>query len=304
MEASLALPSPSPDITEEVLICTVLQTNRAPLHLAFAVQALKYTRPEQPLSSRLSLAQAVVSANAKSKAKSIGIQPKKGHEGGHEEQIGSGQSMVRIMGRDVPVLKRWGYNPNEGEAKDKQNGVKSEEREEGVEIDEATQSTLKGDSLVETEPDNPAFSSNNRTSEEPPLWGLDLSSSSSTSSTSPPHAAKTRGTLSPLPIHHPTSSRSYLLKSFHRIPQSASSPKKISAKAIALQKEENLALLLHALDLLFVSWAGVLSAEELDRRAWGWYVAMRPEVKMGEAGWGQKGEVSLKDLLDLRRKGV
>ena len=40
-------------------------TNRAPLVLAFALTVSKYTMPEQPLSSRLSFVQAVVSANSR-----------------------------------------------------------------------------------------------------------------------------------------------------------------------------------------------------------------------------------------------
>ncbi|PHH81911.1 hypothetical protein CDD83_3447 [Cordyceps sp. RAO-2017] len=60
--------------------------------------------------------------------------------------------------------------------------------------------------------------------------------------------------------------------------------------------------LLGALRLLFASWAGVLGREGLDRRAWGWYVAVRPDVEAGPAGWGAKGTLRLATILALRRK--
>ena len=282
---------------EKTLPAVVLLTNRAPLHLAFAVQTLKYTHPEQPLSSRLSLAQAVVSANAKSKAQAIGIKPKKGHEGGFEEEIGRGQPRVRVMGREIPVLKRWGYDPTEGETKAEDAEIKTEAFEKD------TQSTLKGDDDEIKYPDlsgrtdiNPSNhpSATTHHNEEPPLWGLDLSS---------PNSRSKIDANPNLPIHQPAAARAYLLKSFQRIPGPDAPLKKITAKQAALDKEQDCTLLLHTIDLLLESWAKVLSREDLDRRAWGWYVAVRPEVKPGEAGWGQKGEVRLGDILELRRKG-
>jgi hypothetical protein len=72
---------------------------------------------------------------------------------------------------------------------------------------------------------------------------------------------------------------------------------------MAVEKEENLGLLLSALDRLYTSWAHVLSKDDLDRRAWSWYVHVRPEVQNGVAGWGGKGEVKLSEILGLRRKG-
>ncbi|ORY62684.1 uncharacterized protein BCR38DRAFT_459129 [Pseudomassariella vexata] len=102
-EASLALPV---ETDEETIAGTVLVTNRAPLVLAFAVELLRYTMPEQPPSSRLSLAQAVVSANSRSKAVAIGL---KTGASADEEGWGHGQPRVRIMGREVTVLKRSGY---------------------------------------------------------------------------------------------------------------------------------------------------------------------------------------------------
>jgi hypothetical protein len=102
-EASLALPE-SKD--EEEISRTTIICNRAPLVLAFAFALLKYTLPEQPPSSRLSLAQAVVSLNSQSKAASIGISSSATAE---KEGWGHGQPKVRIMSREVPVLKRGGY---------------------------------------------------------------------------------------------------------------------------------------------------------------------------------------------------
>jgi len=102
-EDSLALPE-SRDVEE--ISKTTIYCNRAPLVLAFAVTLLKHTMPEQPVSSRLSLAQAVVSLNSQSKAASIGIMSGVTAE---KEGWGHGQPKVRIMSREVPVLKRGGY---------------------------------------------------------------------------------------------------------------------------------------------------------------------------------------------------
>jgi len=72
LEASLALPPLEMD--EQRLAATTLVCNRAPVVLAFGVALLRYTRPAQPLSSRLSLAQAAVSLNSRSKAVSLGLE--------------------------------------------------------------------------------------------------------------------------------------------------------------------------------------------------------------------------------------
>ena len=45
--------------------------------------------------------------------------------------------------------------------------------------------------------------------------------------------------------------------------------------------------------MLCQSWAASLSSEELDRRAWAWYVHVRQDVHDGVSSWGQKGPVPL-----------
>lgn len=270
IEESLQLPESK--ASEEDLANTTLHTNRAPLVLAFAVTLLKYTMPSQPLSSRLSLAQAVVSMNSKTKAISLGIDKGTSAE---EEGWGQGQPKTRIMGREVRIMRRWGYEwkgkPEEGTAKA-----------------EDSQDTLKQEEQV---------------AEEPALWGLDLEALRS--SNGPLVSGAQGGNSTGLPIYKAESARDYLIKSFASASSEADnpSPKKKSASALKAEKERNLARLLQALDLLYQSWAHVLTRDELDRRAWAWYVAVRPEVEHGVAGWGGKGEVSLSKILDLRRKG-
>ncbi|KAF2745129.1 hypothetical protein M011DRAFT_520605 [Sporormia fimetaria CBS 119925] len=262
-EESLALPEACKD--EGQIAGTSIYTNRAPLVLAFAVTLLKYTMPEQPLSSRLSLAQAVVSVNSRSKAVSIGLKSGKSAE---EEGWGDGQPIIELMGRDIRVMKRWGYDP-------KDNGE-----------DTATQETLKEEPTGET---------------QPALWGVDLEKLkqddglATTSSRNPASAH--------LPIYTAQSARAYLLKSFDTPPsqnKDTSSSRKTPGSTSA-DRERNLGLLLGALELLFESWASVLSKEDLDKRAWGWYVRVRPEVDAGAAGWGAKGRIKLEDILALRR---
>ncbi|MCJ1358711.1 MAG: hypothetical protein MMC33_008711 [Icmadophila ericetorum] len=289
IEESLALPVTDAD--EDVLRNTVIHTNRAPLVLAFAVILLKYTMPNQPLSSRLSLAQSVVSANSRSKAVSIGLAKGISAE---EEGWGRGQPVVRVMGREIRVLKRWGYDSNEGPKEastEEASGVKEDEKEL-----EASASTVKaGDDST----------SEQRQDSEPALWGLDLESLRSSNGST---ASGSKYGSQNLPIYTPQSARAYLLRSFDSISHKTetaqeSSGKKKSAATKNIEKERNLALLLRALDLLYESWASYLKPEELDGRAWSWYVHVRPEVQSGVAGWGGKGEVKIADILKMRRNG-
>ena len=280
VEESLALPASN--ASEEELSLTVINTNRAPLVLAFAVTLLKYTMPDQPLSSRLSLAQAVVSMNSKSKAVSLGIEKGSSAE---SEGWGQGQPGVRIMGREIRVMKRWGYDWKAGEDRAKTENVTEEEEAN-------TQDTVKHEEDAKDE--------------EPALWGLDLEALRSSNGPVVPGQGPHNG--AGLPIYAAASARAYLLKSFASAPtprNEAETPpkKKPSAASLNKEKEQNVAKLLQALDLLYTSWAHVLPRDDLDKRAWSWYVAARPDVQNGVAGWGGRGEVSLNQILEMRRKG-
>ncbi|KAH6616606.1 hypothetical protein C7974DRAFT_402100 [Boeremia exigua] len=280
VEASLALPTAIHN--EEMLKSKTVFTNRAPLVLAFTVALLKFTMPEQPMSSRLSLAQAVVSLNSKTKAVHIGIDSGNTAE---NEGWGEGQPIIRIMGREVRVMKRWGY---EWEEIPVQKAVKSEQSTAvTVKEEKSTQETLVSDEKpVEAK--------------EPALWGIDLEALKK-ANTGP----NTQKGSNQLPVHTAQGARAYLLKSFET-PKAAptdtkAAPVKRSAASQTAEKERNLGMLLGALELLYQSWAQVLSKEDLDKRAWGWYVRVRPEVASGQAGWGGKGTVKLADVLELRR---
>ncbi|KAI3392001.1 hypothetical protein diail_6354 [Diaporthe ilicicola] len=430
LESSLSLPL---ETDQDRIAETAIQTNRAPLVLAFAVELLRHTMPEQPPSSRLSLAQAVVSANSRSKAVSLGLD--KGPSA-DEEGWGEGQPRIRVMGREIAVLKRGGYEwkgeEEQGTGETGETGEKDTIEPESTgptstlrADDNATQLTpyaaasntwstsrsvsLKKStfiarataitdpsqrpkllkSLLDAQPELRTASHNvwayrihasdkaisnhpreashddgesgagdllvrilretstidtlvvltrwyggvmlgpdrwrlmrnvataalserlRRTGVEASLggeavWGLDLEGIRSKSKAA---SAAAGGLLT----HRPEAARGYLLKSFASAPLDAdvepaavaSAPaKKKTAKAENAEKEENLGLLLGALRLLFDSWADFLSAEELDRRAWSWYTAVRPEVDFGPSGWGAKGILRLKTILDLRRKAT
>ncbi|KAK8169750.1 hypothetical protein IWX90DRAFT_430731 [Phyllosticta citrichinensis] len=284
VEASLELPEPVTD--EEELRNTVLVTNRAPLLLAFAVQLLNYTKPEQPPSSRLSLAQAVVSANSQTKAQSLGLNNGKTAE---QEGWGEGQPTAKVMGREIRVMKREGYewrseDDPQGKANTTQDSEAQVAKQEGF-----------ADAKVEPAPqveENPS-------TYEPPLWGVDLEALRKLGS-----SKKAPSNPSGLPIHNAESARAYLLKSFDSLPvREKKNTGKQSAVSKQAEKGHNLGLLLGALDLLLQSWARTLNKEDLDKRAWNWYVNVRPEVSGGVAGWGQKNEVELAALLDLRKPG-
>ena len=182
--------------------------------------------------------------------------------------------MVRVMGRDIHTMKRWGYEwKGKGEAKQIE--------------------TQSSDATMQQEEQNM----------KPALWGLDLEALKKSSGPAKPGTGVGLGR--DLPIHTPQSARAYLLKSFDTVPNqnSNASPKKKAPSATARQeeKQQNLGKLLGALDLLYQSWVTTLDPTELDRRAWNWYVQVRPEVADGVAGWGGKGSVRLVDILNLRR---
>jgi hypothetical protein len=271
VESSLRLPTPSVVNTE--LGDRVIVANRAPLVLAFAVCVLKYTMPEQPISSRLSLAQAVVSANSRSKAVSLGIENGQSAE---EEGWGEGQPVVKVLGREIRVLKRWDYNPREGQP----NPSSTSE-------DPDSNTALADDFLGNSDIDD--------ADKMPPLWGVDLEAARSSQSNT--NSEKRTGGL---PIYTALSARSYLLRSISNVQTSATPSKTKSNTATVQEKEESVACLLFVIDSVCKSWATTLNKDELDRRAWAWYLKIRPDVQSGVQGWGQKGQVKLSDILALR----
>lgn len=233
--------------------------------------------PEQPISSRLSLAQAVTSLNSKSKALHIGLDSGKPADA---EGWGDGQPLVRIMTRDIRVMKRWGYDWDESPSQE--TVVPSTQDALGE-----SQSTLK--SSQETLVEEPV-------ARESALWGIDLEALRKANQ---PDAHK--GSASnQLPIYTAQSARAYLMKAFESPTVDRVTPAKKTAGVMAAEKERNLGLLLGALELLYQSWA-ILSKDDLNKRAWGWYVRVRPDVAHGAAGWGGKGNVKLSDILELRK---
>lgn len=297
--------------TAEDLENVVLTTNRAPLLLAFAYAVLDFTMPEQPGSSKLSLAQAVVSAGSRAKAVSIGL-AKKG-EGAEDQGWGKGQPLVKVLGKEIPVLRRWGYEWKAGQGGDAEGG--NAETLDSTIKKEASEHDKKAEHYNEGLP----------TEDEAALWALDLEQLKQlngplTFASSEDGGGETAG----LPVYSPHSAQSYLLRAFETftppreeveiareeeekvsgsVKAKASAKGKRTGAAVVREKEENLGALLRALKLLFQSWMRVLGKNEMDQRAWSWYVSVRPEVEQGVAGWGAKGQVKLKDILDLRRKG-
>lgn len=256
-EASLALPQT--DISVEELGKLTVETNRAPLFLAFTITVLAYTHPEQPLSSRWSLAQAVVSAGAQSKAKYLGLTTGPTAE---EDGWAQGQPKLTIMGRETAVMR-----------------------------------------TVKAGEDN--------TSPETAFLGLDLEALRR--SNGPLIAGKDVKSATGPPIHKPTGPRNYLLKSMMLVDPSPTesgkdlklktpASKKSSAAETARKREEAAAIVLKAIDVVCKSWSAILSSEQLDQRAQAWYTRVRPDIEHGQAGWGQRGQVRIADILSLRRE--
>ncbi|RMZ80785.1 hypothetical protein DV737_g2869, partial [Chaetothyriales sp. CBS 132003] len=265
-EAALALPTVARD--EEALSRVSIETNRAPLFLAFALALLHYTHAEQPLSSRLSLAQAVVSAGAQSKAKHIGLSSGPTAE---EDGWAMGQPKVSLMGRQVAVMRR------------------------------QTASTLPEPHAQPA----PAPASHAGPSSHTALWGLDLDAlrrsngpliagrSGGRPPVHSPKAARSYLLRSMDLADKPDYGNAHETKS----PRS----KKKSGGEIAARKEEVAAMVLTAIDIALASWKDTLSPEELDRRAQAWYAMVRPEVAQGKDGWGQRGVVHLHDIIKLKK---
>ncbi|KAK4619300.1 hypothetical protein CLAFUW4_10880 [Fulvia fulva] len=277
LEKSLELPYST--LSELELSQTALFTNRAPLVLAFLVVLLKRTMPEQPLSSRLSLAQAYVSVTSRSRAVYLGIETGKCAE---EEGFGEGQPVVNVGGKEIKVIRRWGY---EWKQDDKSARLKAEAEVKSEDAPDDAEPTTTAEDVEE---------------EKPALWALDLESLKKSNSDKQPATTSKIGNHSDLPVYTPQSARAYIMKAFDTAPADGEAPKKSSAGAKAAEKEQNSGKLLRALDLLYDAWADKLSAEELDQRTWSWYVKVRPSVDDGVAGWGGKNMLKLADILALR----
>lgn len=271
VEASLAFPTS--DLAEDDLAGIILTTNRAPLLLAFAATLIRYTIPEQPPSSCLSLAQALTSLNAQAKAANIGLGSSASAE---KEGWGAGQSQVKVMTRDIRVLKRWGYEWKSS----------SEEPHKNIKTEDSDQKPPAGVQPEASPEDSPA------------LLALDLEQLKRLDA--PPIVSASASTAD-LPVYHAGPARNYILKAFDSVyDDKAETKKKRPAAEVAAEREANLGHLIKALDLLFHSWSN-LAPDDLDKRAWSWYVKVRPQVEAGRAGWGAKGQVQLKDILELRR---
>jgi len=274
IESLFSLPTSSASDSE---LCNItLVTNRAPLVLAFAVCLLKYTMPEQPISSRLSLAQAVVSANSRTKAVSLGLESGQSAE---QEGWGEGHPTIKVLGRDIRVLKRWDYNPCEGKP------------------DDASTSENSNSNAVSAE-DFVGNGDIDNAEKMPPLWGVDLEAIRKTQATVSGSNQKPTSTL---PIYTAESARSYLFRSISKLPEGTPSKSKSAAAAIQ-EKEDCVGYLVRAIDSVCKSWSMTLNKSELDKRAWAWYLRVRPDVQSGAQGWGEKGQVKLSDIIALRRE--
>lgn len=264
VEAELALPESSVSI--EDMRDVEIETNRAPLFLAFASVVCKYRFPEQPLSSRLSLAQAVTSAGAQSKAKWIGLTDTTAED----EGWALGQPKIRLMGRDIAVMRRY--------------MVQTQSQPESETTD--SQGTIQAETPQLT---------------HEALWGIDLEALKRSNG---PLIAGRAGSTDGPPTHKPHAARSYMLKSIDLVeeeePNTARS-NKLSVKAMAERRQRALAMLLKAIDHVCESWSEAISVDDLDRKASMWYNKVRPPVAQDQSGWGQRGKVSLQAIIDLAR---
>jgi hypothetical protein len=183
-EASLALPSSTE--SEEELDRVLLYTNRAPLALAFVFTLLKHSMPEQPLSSRLSLAQGYIGVTSKARALYLGIDIGTSAE---QEGFGEGQPSVWITGKEIRVLKRWGY--------------------EWKDSDEKTSQEIKAASGADANADGTNDEGKLENDEQPPLWALDLEAlkKSNTIDSAPALGQMKKDGESNLPIHRPEAAR-------------------------------------------------------------------------------------------------
>lgn len=280
---------PAPLTDEPTIHAVVVHTNRAPLLLAFTVLLLRYTHPSQPEDSRLSIAMAVVSRGAKLRAVELGIRD--GKRVGKAEEMGKGHRCLRVLGRDVAVLRREKdqRTSSHGAAATPITGKKEENRE----AESDSQATLGAPQTLheerEKDQDQDQVQEEEEEEEEDWFWGLDIDALADSKSTA-------------LLIHTPQSAYTYLAKAFPTVDlENGTKNDKATAKVQAENKAHNLPFVLGAIDALYASWATTLSPDELDRRAWNWYAAVRPAVEHGRQGWGGKGAVHLSAILRLKR---
>ncbi|KAK9361352.1 hypothetical protein V1504DRAFT_468483 [Lipomyces starkeyi] len=76
-------------------------------------------------------------------------------------------------------------------------------------------------------------------------------------------------------------------------------PAQVRAYLVRAFGEKDLAIVNGAIELLIRSWEE-REPHNWSQRAWSWYVGVRPEIAYGREGWGQRGAVSCKDILNLR----
>jgi hypothetical protein len=263
-----ALTLPLSKYEEQELSKLSVETNRAPLFLAFALVVLEHTQSQQPVSSRLSLAQAVVSAGAQSKAKSIGLTSLPTAE---EDGWAQGQPKIRIMGREIAVMRR--HIPPPVDTKEVKSAEPSHDAFWGLDLEALRNSNgplvaSQGSGGREGPPIHKPQAARNYL-----LRSMDLVSQS----TEDPHITNQSGS------------------------PSAKKGKKPAAAEIMARKEEAAAIVLKALRIVCGSWKDSLTPDELDRRAQTWYAITRPEVAQGQAGWGQRGVVQIQNILKLKR---
>ena len=272
-ELALALPGLSSDgetsqcDDEDTIASTTIETNRAPLLLAFAVVALKYTHPEQPLSSRLSLAQAIVSANAKSKAESIGLEEK----GREDEGPGKGFKAATILGRKIAVLGR--------------------DVAHGDHYQSSADPPLWGVDMAVLEKNH--TSSKTGSSAHLPIHRPEAARSYLLRSFSSPDKGTNRPRKSASTKQSGTADKhkplAYLLQALDMLFSSWADTTLSSQEKTSTQSDVS-------------AGRPGLNVAQLDSKAWDWYTRVRPRVEPGVAGWGARGSVDLKQILTLRRQ--
>ncbi|KAI2602281.1 ribosomal protein S5 domain 2-type protein [Hypoxylon sp. NC1633] len=151
------------------------------------------------------------------------------------------------------------------------------------------------------------------------VWGLDLEAMRKRSTISAMHAgpASYRAGGIDLSVYEPQAVKSYLLRSLAVRVETAGNcdggevedgttylpePNVDATQPLEGEEEQNLARLTGAIRLLYSSWADHLSNAELDRKAWAWYISVRPGFQNGSLEKGVRGPVKLVDILNLRRK--